>query len=250
MTNNSYLLSMNNYENKPEYSTNPAPFRAIRDWRQDDRPRERCIKHGASSLSDAELLAILISSGTKGFSALDASKALLGQHQSLSGLSVCDISQFTQMKGLGPAKAVTLIAAFEIGKRISSAAMPKLKTIKGPEDVARHYIPRLAGLKKEIFITLLLDSSNKIFRDVIISEGSLNASIVHPREVFKIAISESAASIILLHNHPSGNPEPSKEDIEITLQLVDAGKLLDINVFDHIIIAGKEYTSLANKGII
>ncbi len=235
---------------KSEYSTTPAPFKAIRDWREDDRPRERCIKHGASSLSDAELLAILISTGSKGFSALDASRLLLERYDSLSGLAACDISQFTQLKGLGPAKAVTLMAAFEIGKRIASGTLDELKAIKGPESVAKYYIPRLAGLKKEIFRTLLLDSSNKIFRDVVISEGSLNASIVHPREVFKIAVTESAASIILLHNHPSGNPEPSREDIEVTKQLVKAGELMDIKVFDHIIIAGKEFTSLANLGIV
>jgi DNA repair protein RadC len=230
--------------------TEPDGYKAIRDWREDERPRERLLKNGASSLSDAEILAILISSGTKKFSALDIARSLLEKHSSLANLASCDPSEFRSVRGLGPARAVTLSAAFELSRRIESEPFDSRKVIHGPEDIAGYYIPRFRGARAETFHVLLLNTSNHIFRDVLVSQGSLNASIVHPREVFRTAITESAAGIILLHNHPSGNPEPSNEDINITRQLVSAGKLIDIKVLDHIIIAGEAYTSLVQRGII
>ncbi len=225
-------------------------FKAIRDWREDDRPRERLMKHGAETLSDAELLAILIGSGTIGFSAIDAAKILLDRHGNVTRLAACDLSEFKQIKGLGDAKAVTLAAAFELSKRVQSEPFMEKKALNSPEQAASYFIPRLRGARTEVFRTLLLNSSNQLFREVPISEGSLNSSVVHPREVFRIAITESAASIILMHNHPSGNTTPSKEDISITKNLVEAGKIVDIKVLDHIIIAGDSFISLAQEGYI
>ncbi|ROL61983.1 JAB domain-containing protein [Bacteroidetes/Chlorobi group bacterium ChocPot_Mid] len=224
--------------------------RTIKELSKDDRPRERLQKFGASNLSDSELLAILIRSGSKGYSAIDISRDLIEKYSSLSNLSSCDYSEFKKFKGLAETKAVTLAAAFEIGKRIQSEPYVLLTKIQKPQDIANYFIPKLRNEKVETFRTLLLNSSNKIFREIIVSQGLLNVSLVHPREVFKTAISESAANIILLHNHPSGNPEPSKEDIHITKQLVDAGKIIGIGIYDHIIIAGNDYRSFAEMRLL
>lgn len=233
-----------------QYKIEKTEYKAIREWRVDDRPRERLMRHGAETLSDAELLAILISSGAKGFSAIDAARVLLETHENLANISSCDYSQFKQIKGIGVAKAVTLAAAFEISKRIKLPEFWERKVIKTPENLAESYIPKFRGLKKEIFLILLLNTSNQVFREIKISEGSLSASIVHPREVFRIAITESAASVILMHNHPSGNKTPSDEDIRITKQLVESGKILNIKVLDHLIIAGESYFSFARESLI
>jgi DNA repair protein RadC len=225
-------------------------YKSIRYWKEDERPRERLILHGSESLSDSELLAILINTGTKGFSALDAARELLAQYSSITNLVSCDLSELKKIKGVGPAKAVKLAAAFELVKRIKSEPFLKNKILRTPDDVANYYIPRFQGERVETFLTLLLNSTNQVFREVAITKGSLNSSIVHPREVFRVAITESAAGIILIHNHPSGNSEPSKEDLLITNQLAEAGKIIDIKVLDHIIIAGDSFTSFAQKGLI
>jgi DNA repair protein RadC len=233
-----------------QYKVESTGYKAIREWRVDDRPRERLMKHGAETLSDAELLAILISSGAKGISAIDVARVLLDTHENLANISSCDYSQFKQIKGIGTAKAVTLAAAFEISKRIKLPEFWERNIIKTPQDLAESYIPKFRGIKKEMFLILLLNTSNQVFREVKISEGSLNASIVHPREVFRIAITESAASVILMHNHPSGNKTPSEEDIKITRQLVESGRILNIRVLDHLIIAGESYYSFASENLI
>ncbi|MBI5325653.1 MAG: DNA repair protein RadC [Ignavibacteriae bacterium] len=225
-------------------------YKSIRNWKEDERPRERLIRHGGVSLSDAELLAILISSGTKGYSAIDVSRELLDKYTSITNIVSCDLSELKKIKGVGSAKAVTLSAAFEIAKRIKAEPYSSRKIFRTPEDVAQYYIPRFHGERVETFLTLLLNSSNQIFREEEVAKGTLNSSIVHPREVFRFAITESAAGIILIHNHPSGNSEPSKEDILITKQLVEAGKIIDIKVLDHIIIAGDTFSSFAQKGLI
>lgn len=236
--------------NKEKPVNSESNHKSIREWREDERPRERLIKHGASSLSDTELLAIIIRSGTKGNSAIDIAREMINSYSNLTGLVSCDFSEFKNFKGLGPTKAVTLAAAFEIGRRFLSEPYETKKRISQPEDVAYYYIPRFRGENTEIFRVLLLNSSNHIFREIVVSRGSLNASIVHPREVFKTAITESAASIILLHNHPSGNPEPSKEDIQVTRDLVQAGEIIGIKVYDHIIIAGDKYRSFLQMGLL
>lgn len=224
--------------------------KTIKEWRPDERPRERLAMHGAKTLSDAELLAILINSGSKGFSALDAAKSLLEMYQNLTKLVSCDLSELRKTKGIGVARAITLAAAFEIASRIQSEPFDIKKTIRAPEDVASYFIPRFRHLRVETFWILLLTSSNQVIREVKISEGSLNASIVHPREVFRPAIIDSAASIILMHNHPSGNPEPSNSDVEISKKIISAANIFDIQVLDHLIIAGDTFTSLKNRGLI
>ncbi len=233
-----------------EYEKDRSVFKSIKEWREDDRPREKLKLHGASTLSDAELLAILIRTGTKGYSAIDAARSLLVSHENLTNLSACDYSEFKKIKGLGDTKAITLAATFEIGKRIETGPAKALNKIAQPEDIAKIYIPKYRGERKEIFKVLLLNTANRVFREVNATEGILNASIVHPREVFRLAITESAASVILMHNHPSGNPDPSEEDKQITRQLVEASKIIEIKVLDHIIIAGDKFTSFAKEGLM
>ena len=226
-----------------EYASAPPPT-AIKEWRNDERPRERLLQRGAGSLTDAELLAILIKTGTRGLSAFDVGRNLLLSYPTLADLASRDIGEIRAFRGMGLVKAITLAAAFEIGRRIQSEPFVQQQTVRSPQDVANIFIPRMRGLRKEQFHVLLLNSANKLFRETLVSEGSLNASIVHPREVFRVAVIESAASVIVLHNHPSGNTEPSTEDVEITRQLVEAGKVLGIPVHDHIIIAGESFASL------
>lgn len=222
----------------------------ITDWPKNERPREKLMNHGASFLSDAELLAILIHSGTGRITALDVGKTLLSEYGSLGGITSRTYQDLRRFKGLGEAKSVLLVAAFELGRRAMATGMTEKYRICAPEDVVRRFQPLLRDLKQEKFIVLLLDSANHLIRDVTITTGILNSSLVHPREVFQRAILEPAASVILLHNHPSGNAEPSSEDIQITRQLVDAGKIIGIPVHDHIIITASSHTSFAERGLI
>jgi DNA repair protein RadC len=225
-------------------------FKSIKDWRSDERPRERLLRNGASSLSDSELIAILIGNGTKNKSAVDLGRELLEKYNTITDLAKCDLIQFTKISGIGPAKAITLAATFELNKRLKSAPFDELRVMRTPDDITDYYISKYRGIMQEQFRVLLLNSSNQIFKEVLISTGSLNASIVHPREVFREAITNSSASIVLLHNHPSGNPYPSKEDIAITKQLKESGKIIAIEVIDHIIIAGDKYYSFAKNGLL
>jgi DNA repair protein RadC len=208
------------------------------------------LRYGAETLSDAEVLAILIGSGTRGFSALDVARELLQRFGNLTELSRRDVSELRAVRGMGTVRAVVLSAAFELVRRIQAEPFTARRVIRSPEDVARMYIPRLRSARTESFRVLLLNAANQVIREVVVSEGTLTASLAHPREVFRLAITESAAAVILLHNHPSGNTEPSPEDIALTRQLVQAGKLLDIPVLDHIIIAGEAYVSLRERGVL
>jgi len=222
----------------------------IKDWPRDERPREKLLHRGAHALSDAELLAILIRSGTGNVTAVDLAKRILTDFSSLSDLSSRTVEELTQYRGLGKAKGIAVIAAFELGRRTAACQRGKRSPISSPQDIVNRYQPMMRDLKQEKFQIILLNSANHILRDVEISTGILDSSLVHPREVFRHAILEPAASVILLHNHPSGNPEPSGEDIQITQQLVEAGKIMGIPVHDHIIIAGDAYTSFAERGIL
>lgn len=227
-------------------------YASIKEWPEDERPREKLFKHGAASLSDSELLAILINTGSGKQSALDLAKKLLREYRSmrnLSGLSVADLKQ-QKFKGIGKVKAAKIAAAFEIARRLASTRSDDSKPIRTPDDVAKRYLPELRDLKQEIFMVLCLNSSNKIIQERTVTKGLLNSSLTHPREVFREAILENAASVILLHNHPSGNPEPSREDIQITKQLVESGKIIGISVQDHIIIAGDGFTSMVERGLM
>ncbi len=203
---------------------------------------------GAQNLSDAELIAILLRTGTKGKSVIEIAQEFINKHGNLAIAATNSVESFIKNLGIGKDKAATLAAAFEIGRRIESQSKWfSDKKITTPADVAEIFIPLLRDEVKEKFIVVCLNSANKIIKYEVISVGNLNSSIVHPREVFKVAIENNSANIIVLHNHPSGNPEPSKEDIRITGKLVEAGKIMDINVFDHLIIAGNSYRSLISE---
>lgn len=217
----------------------------------DDRPREKLIQKGANALSDSELLAILLRTGIKGKSVIEVARDLLEKHGSLASLATKPVSVIKKSLGIGDDKAAALAAAFEIGRRIKfdDRWFSKNKIIS-PRDIAEIFIPLLRDKLKEIFYVICLNSSNMIIRYEEVSVGSLNSSVVYPREVFKAAIENSSANIILLHNHPSGNAEPSQEDIQLTKKLCHAGEILDIRIFDHIIVAGEKYTSFVDKGLM
>ncbi len=223
----------------------------VKDLPLDDRPREKLALRGASSLTDAELIAIILRTGTKGSSVVDISHGLINKYNNLAVLSSKSVDSLMQEKGIGRDKAATLAACFEIARRVSSQQKTLWnKKITSPSDVANYFIPMMKDEIKEKFIVICLNSANKINKYEVISVGNLNSSIVHPREVFKVAIDNDSANIIILHNHPSGNEEPSNEDISITKKIVEAGKILDIQVFDHIIIAGNSFTSFVERHLI
>ncbi|HUL23321.1 MAG TPA: DNA repair protein RadC [Thermodesulfobacteriota bacterium] len=219
-------------------------------WPENERPRERLLQHGPQPLGEAELLGILLGKGTRKKTAIDLARELLDQYGSLQRLFSRSPSELMQVKGIGSAKAATLSAAFELVRRIQSQRDASGGPFKRSSDVANHYLPLMRDLRKEVFKILLLNRANRLIRDVTVSEGTLEASIVHPRDVFREAILEPASGIILIHNHPSGNPAPSEEDLRITKQLAEAGRLLGIKVYDHIILAGESYRSLADEGLI
>jgi DNA repair protein RadC len=217
----------------------------------EDRPREKLSLRGAQNLTDAELLAILLRTGSKGKSVIQIAQELIKKNGNLAVLASNSFSQMTKISGIGNDKAAALLAAFELSRRIQSQSKWfSDKKISSPVEVADIFIPILKDELKERFIVVCLNSANKIIKYEVISVGNLNSSIVHPREVFKVAIENNSASIILIHNHPSGNPDPSNEDIAITKKIVETGTIMSIPVFDHIIIAGKNFTSFVEKRLI
>ena len=213
----------------------------IKDISLENRPRERMEKQGCVVLSDAELLAIILQKGSKEENVVDMSNRLISKY-GIDKLSSCSMQELQEIKGIGKAKASQILALFEFNKR-HNLSKANGKAITCANDVFSYVSPKLSGLDKECFMVLHLNSKNKVIKDEIISIGILNASIIHPREVFKSAIKESANSIILVHNHPSGDSEPSIEDKEITERLMEAGELLDIKVLDHVIIGKNNYYS-------
>ena len=217
----------------------------------DDRPRERLWTHGPSALTATELLAILVGTGARGSSALDVAAELLRLGDgSLRRLAGRVRSEWLAVPGVGPTKAARVRVALELGARYAREARPPVLQVRAPDDVARLLAPRLRDLEVEEFHVLALDSQSQVVRDVLITRGLLNSSLVHPREVFRAAIVEAAAGIIVVHNHPSGDPTPSLEDQSVTRQLVAAGRLLDVPVYDHVIIAGDQFVSLATMGLL
>ncbi len=222
----------------------------IKEWPEDERPREKVIRKGVRALSDAELVAILIRSGTGRRTALDLARTIVADGGGLRPLAERNADELMRLKGIGSAKAVGLLAAFEIGRRVHASTDAKRPVLSSPQDVAGLMIPRLRGCPVETFTVLVLDSKNALKREVELTKGTLNASLVHPREVFKVAIDSLAASIIVVHNHPSGNPEPSREDLDVTRQLVESGRTLGIPLHDHIIVAGDRFCSLAERGLL
>ena len=219
--------------------------------RNTDLPRERLWAQGAAALTAPELLAILLGTGGGGKTALELAGDLLAPVDgSLRRLAARPAGELLRMSGVGPAKGARLLAALEFGARLSREARPVLPRIRSPDDVARIVGPRLRDLAVEEFHLLALDSQSQVTRDVLITRGLLNSSLVHPREVFRAAIAEAAAGIILVHNHPSGDPTPSADDQAVTKQLVAAGELLDLPVYDHVIVAGDRFTSFATRGLL
>ena len=216
-----------------------------------DRPRERLWRLGAGALTGPELLAILLGTGDRGKDALTVARELLtpggGALRRLAGRPP---SELQRMPGVGPAKAARLLAAFELAQRLGREARPATPRISAPADVLQLLGPSLRDLAVEEFHLLALDTRSRVVRDVLITRGLLDASLVHPREVFRAAIAEAAAGIILVHNHPSGDPTPSAEDRAVTRQLVAAGQLLDLPVYDHVIIAGDRHISFATAGLL
>lgn len=218
---------------------------------QAERPRERLWSLGPTALTTVELVAILLGTGGGGRTALDLAARLLEVGDgSLRRLAQRPRAELLQAEGIGPGKAGRLLAAFEIGARLSSEGRPPVQRIRDPEDVARLFQTRLRDLQVEEFHLLALDSQSQVLREVLVTRGLLNSSLVHPREVFRAAIAEAAAGIIVVHNHPSGDPTPSAEDRAVTRQLAEAGRLLDLPLYDHVIIAGDRFASLATMGLL
>ncbi|WP_421385501.1 RadC family protein [Bacillus salacetis] len=222
----------------------------IRDYPTDERPRERMVQSGAASLSNQELLAIILRTGTKSESVLQLSNRVLTTFEGFRLLKEASLEEITNINGIGQAKAVQIMAAVEIGRRISNLAYDDRYSIRSPEDGANYVMNDMRFLSQEHFVCLYLNTKNQVLHKQTIFIGSLNASIVHPREVFKEAFRRSAASIICIHNHPSGDPTPSREDIEVTKRLVECGKIIGIEVLDHLIIGEKKYVSLKEKGYL
>ncbi|CAG0928345.1 partial hypothetical protein, partial [Planctomycetaceae bacterium] len=216
-----------------------------------ERPRERLTRLGASALSAVELLALVIGSGAGGRSALDLAQQVFARSGgSLRRLASSPVASIQAVNGVGPARAVVLHAALELGRRLAAETRSIGAPVSGPMDVYRYFAPRLEDLPVEEFHVAVLDTQHRLERDVTVTRGLLSASLVHPREVFREAIAERAASIILVHNHPSGDPTPSADDRKVTSQLVAAGKLLDIPVHDHVIIGRGRYASFAESGLL
>ncbi len=224
----------------------------IKDWPVADRPREKLLSTGSASLSDTELLALILRSGHagSGTSALDLARQLLTRFGTIRVMVSASAVELCKITGIGPAKAAEILALGELARRFATTPLPPGTRFTSSREVFEHFHERLRDRKKEVFLALLLDSKNRVLREIQVSEGSLNASIVHPREVFQPVIRESAAAVLFVHNHPSGDPEPSREDLDLTARLRDAGALMGVRVLDHIIIGSGRYISLADQGLI
>jgi DNA repair protein RadC len=216
----------------------------------EDRARARLLRHGAQALSSAELLAVLLRTGEADRTALDVAESLLKRFGGLRGLQRASARELSRVKLVGPVKAPHLAAGLELGRRAAAGAGDPPRTIHGPEDVADLLRNQLHKAKKEHFVVILLDTKNLVIDTVTVSVGSLDASLVHPREVFKEAILASAGGVIVAHNHPSGDLTPSLEDRQVTARLVDAGKLLGIELLDHVILADDRWVSLKRLGVM
>ena len=222
----------------------------IHDLPLSERPRERLSKLGIEALSAQEILALILGRGIKGESVAVTSQNLLSKFGNLKNIAAASLEELSEIKGIGPAKAAQIKAAFELSKRLEDSPDEGKTTIKSPQDAIKTVKTRLKGKKKEHFFILSLDTRNHVINSRQVSIGNLDSSIVHPREVFKEAISSSAASVIFVHNHPSGDPEPSDDDIKLTKRLVEAGEILGIEVLDHIIVCDKDHLSMKAKNML
>lgn len=223
---------------------------AIREMPAEERPRERLLHYGPSALSTTELLAIQLRIGTQGLSAVGVAEQLLSRFEGLRGIACANVAELSKVKGVGKVKAIEIAATVELGRRLAVMSQDARPAIHSPQDVSNLLMPELRDLKKEHLKSLLLDSKNRVMHIKTVSIGILDSSLVHPREVFKDAILASSAAIIVAHNHPSGDPTPSLEDRRVTERLVEAGKLLGIDVLDHIVIGDNRFVSLKERGMM
>ena len=223
----------------------------IKEWALEDRPREKLMSKGISSLSSAELIAIIIGSGTRSDTAVELSKKLLNLvENNLNELGKLDLTGLRKVPGIGPAKAMAILACFELGKRRNtSSRLPEIK-ISASKDVFDLFQPFLGDLPYEEFWVLLLNRANRVIDKIKISQGGISGTIIDPRIILKNAVDKLASTIILCHNHPSGNLKPSDADIRITTKMKEASQLMDINLIDHIIVTGDAYFSFADEGMI
>jgi len=222
----------------------------VRELPPDERPRERLKRLGPEALTNSELIAILFRTGSRKSGAQDVAQRLLARFGDLERLARASLEELCEVEGVGQVKAMEVKAALELGKRLAGFTGEEKPVIRSPEDASALFMSEFTGLDKEHFRAVLLNTKNHVLKTVEISVGSLDASLVHPRECFKPAVAASAASIILLHNHPSGDPEPSADDIAITKRLKEAGKTLGIDVLDHIIFGQGTFVSLKKRGIL
>lgn len=213
-------------------------------------PRERLFQFGPESLSNREVLAIILRTGVKGENVLQLADRILGENGGLAGLAKLSVHELVQISGMGEAKAACLKASLELGRRAASADPMARPVINSPQDVVHLVMEEMRNLDREHFRVIFLTTKNHVLGISPVSIGSLNSSVVHPRECFKEAIRRNANAIILLHNHPSGDPSPSREDLDVTRRLAEGGKILGISVLDHIIIGDNRYTSLKEQGIL
>ena len=229
-----------------------TPYQTIKDWPEEDRPREKLLTKGAQALTDTEILAIIIrnGNGSTGKSAIDHARLLIAQFGGLPAMEEAPPGEFKKIKGIGPAKIAQIKASLELARRIGNHKWQPGQSLRSAEDVFRHFRDALEKEKRELFYVVLLNNKNKKIRDVKISEGSLTASLVHPREVYNPVIRESAAAVIFVHNHPSGDPAPSPEDIEITRRLKEVGDVMGVRVLDHVVIGHDRYFSFNDKGML
>jgi DNA repair protein RadC len=225
--------------------------RSVRAWPAGERPRERLATVGPDALSTRELVAILVGSGGRGRNTLEVAGGLLGSVDgSLRRLAIALPGELERLPGVGPAVAARLAAALELGRRLAREGPAERTRIRGPADVFARCAPLLRDLPQEEFRVLLLNAQHAVFREVLVTRGILDASVVHPREVFRQAVAETAAAVILVHNHPSGDPSPSQEDRQVTRQLADAGRLLGIPVLDHVVVGDARYVSFVEAGLL
>ena len=222
----------------------------IKELPADERPRERLVKYGADALSNAELLAIILRVGTPEYSAVGLAEHMLGRFNGLKGIATASVEDLSSIKGLGTAKAAQIQAMVELGKRLAASVGHSRPTIRSPQDAADLLMPELRDEPQEHFKGIFLNNKNEVLKIRTITIGSLNASIITPRELFREAISSNGASVIIAHNHPSGDPAPSKEDIDVTKRLLQAGQMIGIEVLDHIIIGDGRWVSLKERGLM
>jgi len=229
-----------------------ARYPTIKDWPEEDRPREKLLQKGAALLSPTELLAIILRTGnaSTGESAVDQARLLLDKFENLKGIDAAPLQELKAIKGVGPAKMAQLKACFELARRLGQDKWKVGEPLRSSEDVFRHFRKDFESEKREIFYVVLLTNKNRKIREVKISEGSLTASLVHPREVYNPVIRESAAAVIFVHNHPSGDPAPSPEDLEITRRLKEVGEVMGVRVLDHVVIGHERYFSFSDRGIL